>query len=209
LGLFGFELRGVTPGGSARVTLTLPSGVNVNAHHKFGPEPGNTTPHWYAFNYNGTTGAQTSGSTLTLNFVDGQRGDADLAANGVIVDPGGPSFGNRPPVITSNRRRRGAAITVPENTTRITRVTATDADGDALRFSLERRFDTAKFSIDRRNHVITFLEAPDFENPTDADGDNVYELAVRVVDGQGGRDQQLLRVTVTDVRGRKDRSPRR
>jgi len=97
LGLFGFEVRGVTPGGSAQVTLMLPPGVNFNAYHKFGPEPGNTTPHWYAFNYNGTTGAQISGSTLTLNFVDGQRGDADLAANGVIVDPGGPSCAKRVP----------------------------------------------------------------------------------------------------------------
>jgi hypothetical protein len=92
LGLFGFEVHGVTPGGSAQVTLMLPPGVNFNAYHKFGPEPGNTTPHWYAFNFNGTTGAQISGSTLILNFVDGQRGDADLAANGVIADPGGPSF---------------------------------------------------------------------------------------------------------------------
>jgi Calx-beta domain/Bacterial Ig domain len=91
LGLLGFEVRGLTQGGSAQVTLMVPPGVNLNAYYKFGPAPGNTTPHWYAFNYNGTTGAQISGSTVTLNFVDSQRGDADLAANGVIVDPGGPS----------------------------------------------------------------------------------------------------------------------
>jgi hypothetical protein len=95
LGLFGFEVRGVTRGGSAQVTLILPPGVNLNVYDKFGPESGNTTPHWYAFGYNGTTGAQISGSTLTLRFVDGQRGDADLAANGVIVDPGGPSCSKR------------------------------------------------------------------------------------------------------------------
>jgi hypothetical protein len=93
--MLGFEVRGVTPGGSTQITLMLLPGVTFNAYYKFGPEPGNTTPHWYAFNYNGTTGAQISSSTLTLKFVDGQRGDADLAANGTIVDPGGPSCAKR------------------------------------------------------------------------------------------------------------------
>jgi hypothetical protein len=208
LGLLGFALRGVTPGGIAQVTLLLPSGVSINAYHKFGREPGNTTPHWYAFNYNGTTGAQISGATVTLNFVDGQRGDADLAANGMIFDPGGPSFANRPPVITSNGGRGKAAITVRENTTGVTTVTATDADGDALKFSLTRRFDAEKFSIDPRSRGITFRDAPDFEKPADADRDNVYELLVRVDDGQGGQDQQLLRVSVADVRGFRDPSRR-
>ena len=95
LGLLGFEVRGISPGGSAQVTLMLPPGVGFNVYDKFGPEPGNTTPHWYAFSYNGTTGAQISGSTVTLRFVDGQRGDADLDANSVIVDPGAPSCAKR------------------------------------------------------------------------------------------------------------------
>ena len=29
---------------------------------------------------------------ITLHFVDGQRGDGDLTANGVIADPGAPAF---------------------------------------------------------------------------------------------------------------------
>lgn len=63
----------------------------VHRYYKYGPTPGNPTPHWYDFSYDGTTGAQSNGSRVTLHFVDGARGNDDLTANGVIVDPGGPT----------------------------------------------------------------------------------------------------------------------
>ena len=40
---------------------------------------------------------------------------------------------------------------------------------------------------------------PDFENPTDANLDSVYEVDVTVSDGRGGTDLQSLRATVTNV----------
>ena len=51
-----------------------------------------TTPHWYDFMWDEITGtgAQISGNTITLYFVDGQRGDDDITSNGTIVDQGGP-----------------------------------------------------------------------------------------------------------------------
>src|SRR5262249_16954224 len=62
------------------------------------------TPHWFNFTFDGSTGATFStdaqGRTvITLHFVDGQRGDGDLTANGVIVDPGAPAL---LPVSTGN-----------------------------------------------------------------------------------------------------------
>ena len=89
-GFFSFELIDVPPGGSASVEVTLPYGAMRN-WWKYGPTPGNPTPHWYEFTYDGTTGAEVNGNVVTLHFVDGQRGDSDLTANGVIVDPGGAS----------------------------------------------------------------------------------------------------------------------
>src|SRR5262249_33270098 len=41
------------------------------------------------------------------HFVDGQRGDDDLTANGIIVEPGGPALG-LPPVVAAD------AYAVPE-----------------------------------------------------------------------------------------------
>jgi hypothetical protein len=89
LGHFAFDLAEMPPGGSATVTVTLPGG-GMNSWWKYGRTPDNTTPHWYEFTFDGTTGAETNGNVVTLHFVDGARGDDDLTANGTISDPGGP-----------------------------------------------------------------------------------------------------------------------
>jgi hypothetical protein len=68
--------------------IILPPGTVVNQYWKYGREPLDTTLHWYLFDYDGTTGAQFLPDRVVLNFVDGLRGDDDLAANGIIVDPG-------------------------------------------------------------------------------------------------------------------------
>jgi hypothetical protein len=52
---------------------------------KYGRTRSNTTAHWYQF-----AGAAIAGNTITLTLTDGADGDDDLAANGVITDPGGP-----------------------------------------------------------------------------------------------------------------------
>jgi hypothetical protein len=94
LGFFTFEVHGVAPGGATTVVLSYPADVAVNTYYQYGPTPDNATPHWYEFLYDGTTGAviDTANHTITLHFVDGQRGDHDLTANGVIVDPGTPAL---------------------------------------------------------------------------------------------------------------------
>ncbi len=93
-GFTAFEVGNLPAGGAVNVDLIvdLPPGVTINTYWKFGPEPGNPTPHWYEFLFDGTTGATFSGNVITLHLVDGLRGDDDLTANGVIVDPGAPAL---------------------------------------------------------------------------------------------------------------------
>jgi len=91
-GSFAFRVNGVSPASTATVTLFLPAGTTANAYYKYGPTPDNPNEHWYAFMYNGQTGAQISGNVVTLHLVDGLRGDDDLSANGAIVDSGGPAL---------------------------------------------------------------------------------------------------------------------
>ncbi len=97
IGHLNFEVSGVTVGGATTVTLYVPSDSNVNTYYKYGPTPDNATPHWYQFLYDGVTGAEffTSSSDspkrIVLHYVDGARGDDDLVANGIVVDPGGPA----------------------------------------------------------------------------------------------------------------------
>ncbi|MEZ5729474.1 MAG: cadherin domain-containing protein [Burkholderiaceae bacterium] len=52
---------------------------------------------------------------------------------------------------------------------------------------------------------MSFVSAPDYELPTDANGDNVYEVMVQVDDGGGRVDDQTLTVNVTPVN---DNAPR-
>jgi len=91
VGFLDFAIEGISPGEAVAVTIILHGGETVDAYYKYGPEPGNPADHWYEFDYDGTTGAEFLSDRIVLHLVDGQRGDADLAADGVIVDPGAPA----------------------------------------------------------------------------------------------------------------------
>ena len=91
-GYIGFELHGIGAGDPATVTMTLPSDQKIRAYFMFGPTPDNPVAHWYRFDFDGETGAEINGNVAVLHFVDGMRGDSDLQANGVIVDPGTPAL---------------------------------------------------------------------------------------------------------------------
>jgi len=107
---------------------------------------------------------------------------------------------NAAPVITSNDGGPAAAISVAENTAAVTTVDATDADpGAVLTFSLAGP-DAARFTIDPTTRALTFGAAPDFEAPTDAGADNVYNVTVQVSDGIA-TDTQDLTINVTNVAG--------
>jgi hypothetical protein len=91
-GLLDFVLLNCTPGSTIAFTVTYPSAIDPDASYwKYGPEPGNPTPHWYVLP------AVIAGNTVTFSITDGGLGDDDLVANGVIVDQGGP--GVPPPPI--------------------------------------------------------------------------------------------------------------
>ncbi len=106
---------------------------------------------------------------------------------------------NEAPVITSNAGGATAAITIAENTTAVTAVTATDVDAaNTLTYSVAGGLDAAKFAINASTGALSFIVAPNFEAPTDADPNNVYNVIVQVSDG-ALVDTQALAVTVTNV----------
>ncbi|WP_162243979.1 cadherin repeat domain-containing protein [Pseudorhodoferax sp. Leaf265] len=105
------------------------------------------------------------------------------------------------PVITS-----AASVAVPENSVDVLQVTASDADSpaSALVYSIVGGADAARFSIDAQTGALRFTTAPDVEIPADANGDNLYDVRVRVSDGRQSSEQQLA-VQVTPVN---DNAPR-
>jgi calcineurin-like phosphoesterase family protein len=108
--------------------------------------------------------------------------------------------GNQPPQIISDGGGASASLSSPENQAGVTDVDAIDPDaGDTLTYSIADGADAPQFAIVAATGVLTFVTAPDFEAPTDANRDNVYEVTVLVSDGNGSSDQQALQVAVTDL----------
>ena len=105
---------------------------------------------------------------------------------------------NDAPTITSNDGGDEASLSVAENTSAVTKVTATDPDdGATLEYKISGGADSALFAIDK-DGTLSFIAAPNFEAPGDEDKDNVYDVVVQAWDGLAG-DTQTLHVTVTDV----------
>ena len=86
---------------------------------------------------------------------------------GQIIDNDQPEANNAP-IITSNGGGNTASVSIAENTTAVTTVTATDPDvGQTLSYSISGGADESKFTIDPTTGALSFITAPDFEPPTD------------------------------------------
>ncbi len=106
---------------------------------------------------------------------------------------------NETPTITSDGGGATAAVSVAENSTAVTTVTASDPDqGTTLTYTIAGGADQAKFTINGSSGALTFVGAPDFETPTDVGANNVYEVTVEASDGSL-TDTQAISVTVTDA----------
>jgi len=81
LGALSFNVEGITPGAAVEVEILFPKDISVSSYFKYSDQ-------WYEFFDNGTTGATVTPGIVTLKLVDGDRGDHDLVADGVITDPG-------------------------------------------------------------------------------------------------------------------------
>ena len=105
---------------------------------------------------------------------------------------------NTAPSITSNGAGATAAVTISENATAVTTVTATDANaGAVLTYAIVGGADASKFTINTTTGVLNFVSAPNFEAPTDAGANNIYDVQVQVSDGEL-TDTQAIAVTVTN-----------
>ena len=99
---------------------------------------------------------------------------------------------NNAPVIDSST----TTYSVLENQTSAFTVSASDADGDTLTYSISSGDDSALMSINSSG-VVTFISSPDFELPSDANTDNNYQITVTVSDGSL-TDSENFTVTVTN-----------
>ena len=145
-GFFDFQVTGLAAGGATVVDIHVPDGAVIDSYYKYGPTPEQRTPHWYEFSFDGTTGAEIDGDVIHLHFVDGQRGDDDLTANGVVVEPGAPVLENPPVAAGWTRVDIGAptpsSITTYDPATGTWTIQASGSDiwGTADQFCLVYRY---------------------------------------------------------------------
>lgn len=104
-----------------------------------------------------------------------------------------PTPANRAPAFTS-----AATASVVENATAVLAAAASDPDGNPLTFSIAGGADATRFTITPAG-ALAFAPAPNFDLPADADGDNVYQVQLRVSDGSLSATQDVS-VTVTNSR---------
>jgi parallel beta-helix repeat protein len=120
-GLFSFVVEGVPEGGSVILTLYLHGAEErPTTYYKYGPEPGDPSSHWYEFTFDGSTGAEIVGDVIRLHFVDGDRGDDDLLANGIIVDSNGPGISSVIPSISISPSSLDFGVVTPGDSKEMT-----------------------------------------------------------------------------------------
>ena len=131
----------------------------------------------------GTGGRETSSTqTVTVKVTD--------------VDETGS---NTPPVFSNS-----PAFAVSENGRSVGIIVASDDDaGDSVTgYSISGGADAALFEINPLTGALTFVSAPDFENPHDSNRNNYYLLGVNATSGSGSRilsSRQRVIVDVVDV----------
>ena len=88
---------------------------------------------------------------------------------------------NEAPSITSGTTGTEAENTAISNV--VYKATATDPDANTtLTYSLSGA-DAGQFNINSSTGEVTFKSSPDYEHPTDAGGDNHYNITVTASDG--------------------------
>jgi len=100
--------------------------------------------------------------------------------------------------ITSNEGASIASINVNENSGAAATVVAQDELSSTIVYSLSGGTDQGDFSINSSSGELIFVNAPDFENPSDSDADNTYTVMV-TADANGVSTSQTITVTVIDV----------
>jgi alpha-tubulin suppressor-like RCC1 family protein len=159
----------------------------------------------------GVTQVTDSGSGLGSysKLLSGLTPNTAYVFRAYVINDEGTTYGsledfstNLPPVIISDGGNSNVAVSVAENTLAVGAISATDADaGQAITYSISGGADAAKFAIGSSTGALTFVTAPDFEAPADADADNVYQVIVIATDNGNPPKSatQSFAVTVTNV----------
>ena len=142
----------------------------------------------YTATFTADLGTETTGSievSTGYSYPDGTTGTSS-SFDALLI--------NQPPIISSDGK-----VTIDENTTEGIIIRTEDFNSDdILTYSITGGNDSDDFAIDPNTGILEFERVPNYENPQDSDGNNVYQLDVTISDGALETTQEI-EVTVDDV----------
>jgi VCBS repeat-containing protein len=142
-------------------------------------------------NFNGS-------DSFSVQVSDGENNDS------IIINMTVNSVNDNPTIYSINGQFLSSSLTaeiqVPENSSVSLDINASDAiEGDTLTFQKTAGADRDLFDLNSSTGILSFPSPPDFENPSDSDSNNTYEIWFRANDGNGGFDEKRLTIRVTNV----------
>ena len=208
------DVAGEAPGVPVAPTVSSASVTSLNVSWTAPANAGPAiTDYDYRYRVKSPQGSWTEVTTTTITALGATIGELDedteyevqvRATNGEGTsdwsDSGsGSTDANAAPSFTSS-----SAFSAAENQTAVGTVAASDSDtGDSVTgYAIQGGADALKFSIAPATGALTFVSAPNFEAPANADTDGDYVVVVRATSGTGARVKtadQAITVTVTDM----------
>ena len=91
-----------------------------------------------------------------------------------------------------------STIEVWENTTHVTDIDVRDPEWGQVTVQIAELGDGALFAYDAQKQTLSFIDAPDFEAPSDGNGDNIYSVTLLATDIHGATATKTISVTVND-----------
>ena len=152
----------------------------------------------YTINANSNYGLRKIGSSQS--FANGTNVNGNAALSGLLTQLNGylTTVQASGPQITGPTGGPGAAASsqaVDEGQTAV----ATLAANKPVSWAILGGSDAGRFTIGAASGTLTFLTAPDYEAPIDADGNNTYVVIVQATDANGYTSQQTVTVTVVNL----------
>ncbi len=187
------QLEADDPDGGQTLTWTVsaaPSNGSLSGFSTTASAGSNVQPSGVTYEPN----TDYSGSDAFDVQVDDGNGGSDVVTVNVDIN-------NLAPVFNSS----STASFAENGTGTVLDVNADDggdgANDSGVDYSITGGTDSGEFNINTSTGELSFTSAPDFENPTDSDGQNDYVIDVTADDGASSNNTttQTITVTVTDV----------
>ena len=138
------------------------------------------------------------GDGSPYSTVLGAAARVSKATTGCVSPP--PPTATPTPKPVTVRISGSRSVSRAENGASVATYSATVSNGRSAAWSLPNtthETDRSKFSI-ASNGALSFRNAPDFENPSDSNSDNVYKVTVKATSGSAS-DSLNVTITVTNV----------